>query len=30
MKTLRPALHHVYMTKASAYRDALMNFIHEY
>ncbi|XP_010246089.1 PREDICTED: uncharacterized protein LOC104589436 [Nelumbo nucifera] len=27
METLRPALHRVYMTKASAYRDALKNFI---
>lgn len=30
METLRPALQRVYMTRASAYRDALMSFIRGY
>ncbi|KAF5199129.1 Embryo defective [Thalictrum thalictroides] len=30
METLRPALQRVYMTKASAYRDALKSFIQGY
>ncbi|XP_071741118.1 uncharacterized protein [Rutidosis leptorrhynchoides] len=30
METLRPALQRVYMTRASAYRDALKSFIHGY
>ncbi|OWM82557.1 uncharacterized protein LOC116208123 [Punica granatum] len=30
METLRPALQRVYMTRASAYRDALKNFIEGY
>lgn len=30
METLRPALQRVYMTRASAYRDALKSFIEGY
>lgn len=30
METLKPALQRVYMTRASAYRDALKNFIDGY
>ena len=30
METLRPALQRVYMTRASAYRDALKSFIQGY
>ncbi|KAM1264385.1 hypothetical protein TB2_033866 [Malus domestica] len=30
METLKPALQRVYMTRASAYRDALQSFIHGY
>ncbi|KAF9604592.1 hypothetical protein IFM89_008036 [Coptis chinensis] len=30
METLRPAMQRVYMTRASAYRDALKSFIHGY
>ncbi|XWS43377.1 hypothetical protein CRYUN_Cryun16bG0098000 [Craigia yunnanensis] len=30
METLRPALQRLYMTRASAYRDALKSFIEEY
>ncbi|OMO68455.1 hypothetical protein COLO4_29661 [Corchorus olitorius] len=30
METLRPALQRLYMTKASAYRDALKSFIEGY
>lgn len=30
METLRPALQRVYMTRASAYRDALRSFIEGY
>lgn len=30
METLRPALQRVYMTRASAYRDALKSFIGGY
>ncbi|XP_028784933.1 uncharacterized protein LOC114743636 [Neltuma alba] len=30
METLRPALQRIYMTRASAYRDALKNFIEGY
>ncbi|KAK8301147.1 hypothetical protein V6Z12_D04G002000 [Gossypium hirsutum] len=30
METLRPALQRLYMTKASAYRDALESFIEGY
>ncbi|XP_051144875.1 uncharacterized protein LOC127260900 [Andrographis paniculata] len=30
METLRPALQRIYMTRASAYRDALRNFIEGY
>ncbi|KAJ0960163.1 hypothetical protein J5N97_002046 [Dioscorea zingiberensis] len=30
METLRPALQRIYMTRASAYRDALKSFIHGY
>lgn len=30
METLKPALQRIYMTRASAYRDALKSFIHGY
>lgn len=30
METLRPALQQIYMTRASAYRDALKSFIEGY
>lgn len=30
METLRPALHRVYMTRASNYKDALASFIKGY
>lgn len=30
METLKPALQRIYMTRASAYRDALKNFIEGY
>ncbi|MFQ6668903.1 hypothetical protein Gotur_034370 [Gossypium turneri] len=30
METLRPGLQRLYMTRASAYRDALMSFIEGY
>lgn len=30
METLRPALQRVYMTRASAYRDAMKSFIEGY
>lgn len=30
METLRPVLQRIYMTRASAYRDALKNFIEGY
>ncbi|XP_042456226.1 uncharacterized protein LOC122040839 [Zingiber officinale] len=30
METLRPALQHIYMTRASAYRDALIAFVEGY
>lgn len=30
METLKPALQRVYMTRASAYKDALQSFIHGY
>ncbi|MFQ6635723.1 hypothetical protein Gotur_010816, partial [Gossypium turneri] len=30
METLRPALQRLYMTRASAYRDALKSFIEGY